>query len=141
MTEHAFGKFPTVFVRIKGRNGLVREFNALVDPGAEYCIIPKVDAYALGYSEAANDDPISPADNTLTFSSYDGYGKVALIQIAQVELGTMSFANVEFIAFDLPQVTRFDAVLGRSLLQFTKVEFDYSLGHLRMEKMDKGVVE
>jgi predicted aspartyl protease len=113
-----------VFVRLKGRNGTVREFNALIDVGAEYCVIPKVDAYALGYQEAANDDPITPAYNTLTFTSYDGYGKVALIEMTQVSLGGMSFDKVDFVAFDLPQATCFDVVVGRSLLQFMKLEID-----------------
>jgi predicted aspartyl protease len=139
VSEHAFGKFPTVFVRLKGRNGTVREFNALVDVGAEYCVVPKVDAYMLGYQEAANDDPITPADNTLTFTSYDGYGKVALIEMDQVDLGSMSFRKVDFVAFDLPQASGFDVILGRSLLRFMKLEFDYSLGKLRMEEMGKSV--
>jgi predicted aspartyl protease len=136
---HPFGKFPTVFVRIRGRNSIVREFNALLDPGVEYCIIPKVDAYALGYPEAANDDPISPANNTLTFTSYNGYGKAALIEMGHVELGTLSFEKVDFLAMDIPPVTGFDVVLGRSLLQFMKVELDYSVGQLRIEDVRKRV--
>ena len=135
VAEHSFGKFPAIFVRLRGRSGGVREFNALLDPGVEYCIIPKVDAYALGYQEAANDDPVTPADNTITFTSYDGYGKAALIEIAEAQFGTMSFKNVEFLAFDIPQVTGFDVVLGRSLLQFVKTEFDYSVSQLRLEKI------
>ena len=100
-------------------------------------MIPKVDAYLLGYPEAANDDPITPENNTLTFTSFGGYGKVALIEMARVEVGTMSFEKVEFVAYDLPQVTGFDVILGRSLLQFLKLEFDYSKGVLRMEEMKK----
>ncbi len=133
----ALGKFPTVFVRLTGRGGGVREFRALVDPGAEYCVIPKVDAYTLGYPEAANDDPITPENNTLTFTSFAGYGKVALIQLARVDVGPISFQNVDFVAYDLPQVTGFDVMLGRSLLQFVKLEFDYSTGQLRMEETKK----
>jgi len=112
----------------------VREFNALLDPGVEYCIIPKVDAYALGYPEAANDDPISPADNTTTFTSYGGYGKAALIQIAQVEIGTMVFKDVEFLAYDIPQVTGFDVIIGRNILQYLKLQFDYSVSQLSIER-------
>lgn len=54
--------------------------------------------------------------------------------MAQVQIGTVSFKNIQFVAFDIPQVTRFDVVLGRSLLQHTKVELDYSLSHLSMEE-------
>ena len=74
MIEHAFGKFPTIFVRLKGRNGAAREFNALIDLGAEYCIIPKVDAYALGYAEVVEDRSEVVDQDTLTFASHDGYG-------------------------------------------------------------------
>lgn len=109
----------------------------MIDSGSEYSIVPKVDAYSLGYPEAANDDPITPKDNTLTFVSYDGYGKVALIQMADVTIGSLSFPRVEFIAFDVPQVTGFDVVLGRSLLQFMKVELDYGGGLMKMESSAK----
>ena len=137
MDGHAFGKFPTVFVRLTGRGGGVREFNALVDPGAEYCVITKVDAYLLGYPEAANDDPITPANNTITFTGYGGYGKAALVEMARVGIGNMSLDKIEFLAFDLPQVTGFDVVLGRSLLQFMKVEFDYTRSQLSIEGTKK----
>lgn len=99
--------------------------------------MPKVDAYALGYSEAANDDPVSPADNTVTFTSYEGYGKAALIKLAEVEIGMMSFKNVDFLAYDIPQVAGFDVVLGQNLLRFLKLEFDYSKSQLRMEKISE----
>jgi len=111
----------------------VREFRALVSAGAEYCIVPKVDAYALGYQEAANDDPVTPAENTITSVTYDGYGKMALISIARVDLGSISFDRVEFVAFDLPAATGLDVVLGRSLLRFTRFQLDYASGELRIE--------
>jgi len=132
MLEAAFQKFPTVFAVMKGRNDATRECVALVDPCAEYCILPKVDAFALGYPEAANDDPVTPQDNTITFASADGYGKAALIEMAEVTLGGMSFPRVDFVAFDLPQVTRFDVVIGRSLLKETRLEIDYPAGRLRI---------
>jgi hypothetical protein len=138
MVEFPFRTFPEVFVGLKGRNGAVRECIALVDPCSEYCIMPKVDGYALGYPEAANDDPITPADNTLTYTSFDGYGKAAMIGMAEVSFGGLSFPNIEFLALDLPQVTRFDVVIGRSLLRFTKLEVDYSTHMLRIEEAKGG---
>ncbi len=135
----AFEKFPAVFVRLTGRGGGVREFRALVDPGAEYCVIPKVDAFLMGYSEIANDDPIGQTNNTVTFTGYNGYGKALLVVMAQVELGTLSLKNVDFLALDLPQVTGFDVILGRSLLQFMKLELDYPAALLRIEKGTGGL--
>lgn len=137
--EVSFQRFPSLFASLKGRNGAVRECNALVDPCSEYCVVPKVDAFALGYPEAANDDPITPQDNTMTYTSFDGYGKAALIGIAEVALGGMSFSGVEFLAFDIPQVTRFDVVLGRSLLKFVRIQLDYSSGLMRIEEAGGGI--
>ncbi len=80
-----------------------------------------------------NDDPVSQASNWVTFASYSGYGKAPLIRMAQVDLGAMSFKNVDFLALDIPQVTGYDVVLGRSLLQFLKFEFDYPASKLKIE--------
>lgn len=137
-TEAAFQKFPSLFVGLKGRNGAVRECVALVDPCSEYCIVPKVDAYALGYSEAANDDPVTPQANTVTFVSVEGYARAALIEMAEVTLGGTSFRNIDFLAFDLPQITRFDVIIGQSLLKSTKVEIDYAAGLLRIGTANGG---
>ena len=113
----------------------------MLDISAEYCVLPKVDAYALGYYEAANDNPVAPANNTLDFISYEGVGKAALITMAGVELGGMRFPQVEFVAHDLPQATRFDVLLGRSLLQFLKLDLDYSNGQLAIATSQKRVLE
>ncbi len=134
MPEFSFQKFPVVFAGLKGRNGVVRECTALVDPCSEYCIVPKVDAYALGFPEAANDDPITPADNTITYASADGYGKAALIGMTEVSIGGITFANVDFLAFDLPQVLRYDVVIGQSLLRSTRLSIDYSAKILSLER-------
>ena len=123
-----------------GRNGAIRECNALVDPCSEYCVIPKVDAYALGYPEAANDDPVTPAENTITYTSFDGYGKAPIIDMSEVKIGGMAFRNVDFVAFDIPQITRFDVVLGRSLLLLTKLEVDFSTGILKLRDAKEGLV-
>jgi hypothetical protein len=92
-----------------------------------------VDAFLMGFSEIANDDPTGQANNTLTFTGYNGYGKALLIVMAEVDLGPLSFQNVDFLAFDLPQVTSFDVILGRSLLQFIKLQIDYPAQLLRIE--------
>ena len=128
-------------MRLTGRNGSVREFNALVDPGADYCVVPKVDAHSLGYREAAIDNPITLPANAVTFSSYNGCLRAVTIKMAQVDLGSASFRNVDFVAIDLPQVTGFDVILGRNLLRFMKLEFDFSVGHLRVEDIRKKSVE
>ena len=134
MTGVSFTRFPSVFARLSGRNRCVREYRALVDAGSDYCLIPKADAFRLGYPEAANDDLIVRSENTTPFSTHNGYGQAASIRMAKVEIGRQSFENIEFLAFDLPQVTGFDVVLGGSLLKFLSLRIDYPSGRLEITK-------
>lgn len=134
MTEIGFSKFPSLFGRLTGQNGAVREYLALVDAGNEYCILPKVDAYALGYPEVARTGTSARALNATTFVTHTGYDKAPLIKMVQVDVGRHSIRDVEFLAYDLPQVCGFDVVLGRSLLRFLSLEIDYTSGLLRIER-------
>ena len=59
--------------------------------------------------------------------------------MGHVDLGSLSFEKVDFLAMDIPPVTGFDVVLGWSLLRFMKVELDYSLGQLKIEDARKRV--
>lgn len=132
MTAIGFGKFPSLFGRLKGQNGAVREYLALVDAASEYCILPKVDAFALGYPDVARPDTVVRAPNTTTFATHNGYGRAPLIRMTEVDLGELTFKDVEFLAFDLPQVCGFDVVFGRSLLKFLTFEIDFPSGLIRI---------
>ncbi len=120
---------PTFFVRLKGRNGKAREYLALVDSAASYCVMPKVDAYALGYGEAIQDsstDFITRPSNLMTVATFAGYVDAPLVRVDEVSLGGQTFRNVEFLAFDLPQEAGFDVVIGASLLSKAKAKLDMS---------------
>ena len=132
--ERKFQKSPTVFCRLTGRNSAVREYRALIVPTAEFCVIPKVDAYRLGYHEAAGADARVPIPNTITFASYMGYGRGTVIKIVRVDIGSMSEGDVEFLAFDPLQTTGFDMILGRSFLRFMHLDLDFASGSLRLER-------
>ena len=133
--EYFLGRYPTIFARIEGRNGILMEYKALIAPSAEFCLIPKPDAYRLGYPEAASDDPVMPTFNTLTFASYTGYSQAALLALKRVDLGAdVAFQNIDFLAIDIPQPCGFDVVLGRSLLFKTKIEMDYSQKKIKITK-------
>jgi hypothetical protein len=134
--EGPFLKFPSVFSRLRGRNDEVREFRALIIPTAEYCVLPKVDAFHLGFPEAASVDARVPMPNTLTFASYNAYGRGTVIKMPQVDVGNVSVRDVDFLAFDLLQSLGYDVVLGRSLLQHMRLELDFPAGRLRMEKVE-----
>ena len=115
------------YVRLRGRNGKTREFRALIDPLSDYCIIPKPDAFWLGYTEAAQDDPITTPPNLLTIATNNGYSQAMLIKVDEVSLGELKLNNVDFLALDLQQVTCFDVVIGRNLLSGLglRVEMNY----------------
>ena len=135
VVERSFSRYPTVFTRLRGRNDNAREYQALIIPTADYCILPKVDAFNLGYPEAASVDTRVPAPNTLTFASYNAFGRGTLIKMAQVDVGSISVKDVEFLAFDLLQTVGYDVILGRSLLRHLRLELDFVAGRLRMEKV------
>ncbi len=128
-------RFPTVFTRLTGRNGVVREYNALVAPAAEFCVIPTVDAYHLGYPEVVPSDSRISLPNTKTFASYTGYGRGSAIKMARVDLGAISFMDVDFLAYDIMQTLGFDVVLGRNLLRGTRLGQDFASGRFRLERV------
>jgi hypothetical protein len=127
--EIRFNNFPTVFTRLKGDNGKLREYCALVSPSAEFSTIPQADAYHLGYTTGF---PARPEGSKLT-ASYSGYINAPTILVKEVQLGRFIFENVEFITHDLPQETRFDVVLGRTILKLVKIEIDYRSKTLEIE--------
>ena len=132
MMRIPFQRFPTVFARLRGRNGVVREFNSLVSSGTEYSIVPKVDAYRLGYPEAARDDPVTEPPNLFRGVSHSGFWEGMLISLKEVAIGRVSRFDVDFIAFDLPQAAGFDVILGRSFLASSKVSIDYEASEVRI---------
>lgn len=136
LVEGMLENFPAVFARLTGRNGVVREYKALVAPAAWFCVIPTVDAYQLGYSEVVPSDSRIPLPNTKTFASYTGYGRGTEIKMAQVDIGGLSFKDVEFLAYDLMQAIGLDVVLGRNLFRDLRLEENFSSGRLRVEKTE-----
>ena len=135
LTETTFGRFPSIFARIHGKKGKVREYKALINPLSEYCIIPKVDAYLLGYPEVAFQHPTVAPPNSRTLLTYDGYNRSVVFTIGSVDVGSLHFEEVEFAAFDLPQASGFEAVIGKSLMERTTVTLDWSHRKLTLLKV------
>ena len=121
-------------MRLKGRNGAVREIRALLDPASDYCVLPKPDAFRLGYPEAAHDDPITMPPNLVTLSTGAGYSQGMLIKIQELNLGQIRLENVAFIAHDLSQSVCYDVILGRSFFSAAgcNLELDYSSQKLKI---------
>jgi len=126
-------------VRLHGRNGAIREYRALIDVTTDYCVLPKVDGYRLGYPEAAHDDPVTRPANLIFLANSVSYSEAMMIAIEQVEIGDFRVHGVQFLAFDLPQITGFDVVLGRNIFLKANlsIEFDYQLAKLRISQKSK----
>jgi hypothetical protein len=110
----------------------VREYRALVSPASEYSIVPKVDAFRLGYPEAARSDPITQPINLLRGVTFTGIWEGPLISMMEVTVGSTSAPNVDFIAYDIPQVAGFDVILGKSFLAPSKMAIDYEVKAVRI---------
>ncbi len=121
-----------MFVRIRGRNNAVREYFALLDHQSEYCIMPAVDAFRLGYPEAAKES--EPTPNLLRTVTILGLADTPLIKVAEVTMGTISVKDVEFLAFDAYQEGRCDVILGRSLLRDFVINIDLPQKKMRIRK-------
>jgi hypothetical protein len=137
--QRSFQELPTVFARLKGRNGVAREYKAVIVPTTDYCVVPMVDAFALGYPEAAGADARALSPNPVHFATYSGYGRGLPVKMAEVEIGGTSFKDVDFIAFDVLQAAGFDVVLGRSLLKGLTLEIDYGSHRLSLRKASGGM--
>ena len=132
--ERSFHKLPKIFARLTGRNGAVIEYEALVVPTSEFCVLPTVDAYGLGYPEVAVSDARIPTPNSRMFATYTGYGRGTPIRMARVDIGGISLKDVEFLAFDLQQTLGVDVLLGLSLLRNLSVHLDFAGGTIRLER-------
>lgn len=125
---------PTVFVRLTGRNGYVREYKAMVNSATDYCFLPRVDAYRLGYPEASHDDPVTTPANLVRLATSNGYIDGMMIFVEQVQIGDLKIAKVPFLAFDIPQVTGYDVVLGRTFFNkgLLRMELDFTSANLKL---------
>jgi hypothetical protein len=99
-----------------------------------------VDAFWLGYPEAAREDPITTPANLVRLATINGYIDGMIIYIEQTMIGEISVNNVPFLALDLPQVMGFDVILGRIffLTGLLDVELDFSAGKLKIARKPAG---
>ena len=115
----------------------MREYQALVCPTSEYCVLPKVDAYRLGYAEAALADNRAPSPSVVSFATYMGFGRGTSIRMARVEVGGMAFRDVDFVAFDPLQSVGYDVVLGLTVLQKLHLDLDFASRSMRLWEADE----
>jgi hypothetical protein len=112
----------------------------MVNATTDYCFLPRVDAYRLGYPEAAHDDPVTTPANLVRLATSNGYIDGMMIIIEEVDIGDLKVSRVPFLGFDLPQVTGYDVVLGRSFFvrAALKMEIDFAASTLKMNQTVAG---
>ena len=123
------GKPILFFVRIKGEKG-IREYNAVLDTGSEYCIIPLQDARDLGYE--AYCDPDDPGEGVKGVTKSEMF-EYDLIELEEVQVTDLTAKKVKALALNLPRVSRIEATLGLSFLENFKTTLDYNAGYLTIE--------
>jgi predicted aspartyl protease len=126
-----------LLARFTGPNGLRRELRTLVRPGAPYCMIDREDAFRMGFLQAVMDSgPMHyelPPERIPWMATAAGMLEAPVFTLNEVSVGDLSAKKVDTLAYDLPDVTRIDAVLGETFLSNFTVVFDYRKRQLRLE--------
>jgi predicted aspartyl protease len=125
------------FVRVKGSKG-TREYNAVLDTGSEYCVIPLQDARDLGYEAYCHPDDPGDGVKAVTKTDMCEYDE---IELEEVQVADISAKNVKALAHFLPRVSRIEATLGLSFLRNFKTTIDYETGYLTIDTIDPKVIK
>jgi len=133
--ELSFARFPEAFVRLRGRNGSVREYRALLHTGSDCSFVPKVDAYRLGYTEAAYTESLTTPPNLALLVTSHGYAEGAVVRMVEVTVGEFSIRDCEFVAHDIEQVAGYDVVLGLNILKSFNLNIDYEHRRFTLQKV------
>jgi len=126
-----------LLAKFTGPNGYTRELRTLVRPGAPYCMIDREDAFRMGFIQAMLEEGPRryelPASRIPWLATAGNFIEAPLFTLPEISLGDLSVKGVETLAYDLPDVTRIDAVLGETFLNNFTVVFDYRKRELRLE--------
>jgi len=125
------GKPIIFFVRVKGPRG-IREYNAVLDTGSEYSVIPLQDARDLGYDAYFHED--DPGDGVKAVTKTDMF-ELDEIELEEVRVADIVAKNVKALAYYFPKVSRIEATLGLSFLKNLKTTIDYKTGYLTIENI------
>lgn len=94
--------------------------------------MPAVDAFRLGYAEAAKGT--EPTSNLQSVITSVVLTDAPLIKVAEVAIGPLAVKDVEFLALDLYQEGRCDVVLGRNLLKDFRITIDSPAKRMQIQK-------
>ena len=127
----------TLFSKIKGANGKVREFTTILDFNWPYSYMLKMDALQLGYMEVSNRPQewatLYPARVPTTLSMR-GIEMCTLVSLKEVSIGKLSMKDVDAIVYHIetPPIIPIDIVLGQTFLKNFKIAVDSKRGVLTL---------
>ena len=119
----------TVFARVEGEYGVIRELSAIVDFNSTYCLLFAKDAIDIGYSQAANRAreyrSLRP-DEAPYLLGMRGIESGILFALKKVTVGDMTVENVNAISLELEpaRMLPFDMILGQSFLKNATLHYD-----------------
>jgi predicted aspartyl protease len=125
-------KLITFFVKIKGEKG-TSELRAVLNPSAEYCVIPKHEAILLGY-KIDFDEFTEPGEGTRAIT-IGGIIEAGEVELDEVQVADLVSKNVKTIVSDLPILGGVQFVMGLSFLANYKTTIDYGKGYLTIEQV------
>lgn len=136
-----FQEIPILFVQIVGKNGKQRELRAVVNTAAKYVIIPKIDAFQLGYdfvySERFPEVVELQGGKVLLGYTLAGLIEAVKFNLAEVKIGDLVVKDVEAVAYDLPIPSSIDVILGYSFLSRLKTVIDYDKKQITFEEFQE----
>lgn len=119
----------TVFARVEGEYGVVRELSAMIDLNSTYCLLFAKDAIDLGYPQAANRArefrSVRP-DECPYLLGMRGIESSILFTLKKVSVGNLTFQNVKTVSLEMEpaRMLPFDMILGQSFLKNTTLHYD-----------------
>ncbi|MEM2883532.1 MAG: hypothetical protein QXY08_02985 [Nitrososphaerales archaeon] len=131
-----FKDIPTLFVKVVGKNGKQRELRAVIDPAAQYVIIPKVDALHLGYEPGFRETLVGLSEEFGMMLAYTIAGPIEVldIMINEIRVADLVVKDVLALPHDIPMETGVDVILGHTFLSKLKaVVIDYEKKQLILE--------
>lgn len=120
---------PSVFARVKGKSG-TRELRAIISPLSDLTVICLRDALQLGYEVVWR----SPTSSVVAITP-GGIMQAAKLVLDEVSIGTRLVSkSVESLAYELPEPSGADMILGKSFLKAYRLNFDLAMDVLTIEE-------
>ncbi len=128
----------TVFAKLKGPKGAVRELRALMDFNTSFCQMFTKDALQLGFTEGVlrprDWQRIHPTQVPYIFG-FRGIERGILMKMPEISVGRLTARDVDAMVtdLDLPRLLPVELILGRSFLDNFRLTVDGPEGTISLD--------